>query len=88
MRGGYAMYWNPASLGMRPRKGAKLPSLNERGTGAIGIHAGLGVRVWYFSLDAAVMFTPSTTNLNTSNDLQEVPERSGFALMLGFNIPI
>lgn len=52
------------------------------------IHGGLGVRIWDFSLDFAAMVAPDLTDLDVDDGVQEVPERVGFSLMLGFDIPL
>ncbi|MBI4585355.1 MAG: conjugal transfer protein TraF [Planctomycetes bacterium] len=58
------------------------------------LHAGLGMRVWYFGLDAAVMLPASFSRLdkvaNLADDLQNLenlPDRVGVSVMLGFDIP-
>ncbi len=53
---------------------------------SVVIHAGLGVRMGYFSLDAAAMLTPHFEGISAESGA-EVPQRAGASLTLGFNIP-
>jgi hypothetical protein len=50
------------------------------------IHAGLGFSVGFFQFDFAAGVTPDTEDITSSGD--EVLERSGLSLQLGFNVPL
>jgi hypothetical protein len=55
------------------------------------LHAGLGLRVWLIQLDVAACATPALTELTTDiddDDTIDVPEKAGFSLQLGVNIPL
>lgn len=58
------------------------------------LHAGLGLRIWHFSVEAAAVVPSDLAELDRLSDLQErideiedLPERVGLSAMLGFNIP-
>lgn len=55
------------------------------------IHTGLGFRVWLLQIEAAAAVATDWTEIETGNDGDdpaEIPERVGFSLQLGFNIPL
>jgi F plasmid transfer operon protein TraF len=49
------------------------------------LHAGLALRIWKFSLEAAIMTTPSLETINSDEDIK-IPQRAGASLTLGMNI--
>ncbi len=53
---------------------------------SVVIHAGVGIRMGYFSLDAAALVTPNLEGISTETGA-EAPQRAGASLTLGFNIP-
>lgn len=54
------------------------------------VHAGLGLRLWVFNLDAAATLSPDLTEITTGvdDDPTKVPERAGLSIQLGLNIPL
>jgi len=57
---------------------------------ALLLHAGLGLRIWRFYLDVAAHAATDLTKVTWEDggDSVEVPERFGFSLLLGANIPL
>ena len=49
------------------------------------LHAGLALRIWHFSLEAAAMLTPSLRGFEF-NSAGTIPERTGVSITAGFNI--
>src|SRR5262249_4634216 len=49
------------------------------------LHAGVALRIWKFSLEGAIMTTPSLETITSDEDIRS-PQRSGASLTLGMNI--
>ncbi len=51
----------------------------------IVLHAGLALRLWRFSLEAAAMMTPTFDDIGW-DDLENVPQRGGVSITLGLDV--